>query len=196
VIFDEVDDVRSWSGGSSRLEINDSLWDIEKKKSWLIVQSGSLRGIDVAILSASLLLSFSQMPFWCQPQPGMYWCWATHLRFCVMDSSQWDETSTDQTGTSQGYALLKIPTSFIPQSTTNRMPPKPTATQTRLKNVTTCLTITADTVKMLADNLDVPLLQTISVTTQSLLKSIQVTPSQWTAVNPESELIILDCQTK
>jgi hypothetical protein len=55
------------------------------------------------------------------------------------------------------------------------MPPQPTATQTRLKNVTTCLTITADTLEMLASDLKIPLLEPICNTTQSLLKSIEVT---------------------
>ncbi|KAJ7829358.1 hypothetical protein B0H13DRAFT_1916540 [Mycena leptocephala] len=53
------------------------------------------------------------------------------------------------------------------------MPPKPTAIQTQLKNITTCLTITANTLDMLVNNLHVPFLTAISNMTQSLLKCIQ-----------------------
>ncbi|KAJ7866154.1 hypothetical protein B0H13DRAFT_1898218 [Mycena leptocephala] len=53
------------------------------------------------------------------------------------------------------------------------MPRKPTATQTRLTNSTTCLTMTADTLEMLARNLKIPLLEPIFITTQSLLKLIE-----------------------
>ncbi|KAJ7908360.1 hypothetical protein B0H13DRAFT_1878712 [Mycena leptocephala] len=53
------------------------------------------------------------------------------------------------------------------------MAPKPTATQTRLKHITACLNITANTLDMLVNNLHVPFLAAISNTTQSLLKCIQ-----------------------
>jgi hypothetical protein len=55
------------------------------------------------------------------------------------------------------------------------MPPQPTATQTRLKNVTTWLTMTADTLEMLAGDLKIPMWEPICNTTQSLLKYIEVT---------------------
>ncbi|KAJ7821796.1 hypothetical protein B0H13DRAFT_1920532 [Mycena leptocephala] len=53
------------------------------------------------------------------------------------------------------------------------MPPKPSFTQIRLNNITTCLTVTADTVKILASSLNTPFLEAISNTTQSLLKNVQ-----------------------
>ncbi|KAJ7935866.1 hypothetical protein B0H13DRAFT_1853979 [Mycena leptocephala] len=53
------------------------------------------------------------------------------------------------------------------------MPPKLAATQTRLKNITTCLTVTANTLEILVDNLHISFLAAISNTTQSLLKCIQ-----------------------
>ncbi|KAJ7935859.1 hypothetical protein B0H13DRAFT_1853972 [Mycena leptocephala] len=53
------------------------------------------------------------------------------------------------------------------------MPLKNSITQMRLKNVTTCLTVTADTLEMLANNFKIPLLEPISNTTQSLLKCIE-----------------------
>jgi hypothetical protein len=70
------------------------------------------------------------------------------------------------------------------------MPPQPSATQTRLKNITTCLTITAETLEMLANNLNIPLLDAISNTTQSLLKCIQVTCLNKFGVHSESHSII------
>jgi hypothetical protein len=54
------------------------------------------------------------------------------------------------------------------------MPPLVTTTQARLKNVTTCLTITVDTLEKLAGDLKIPLLEPICNTTQSLLKYIEV----------------------
>ncbi|KAJ7839758.1 hypothetical protein B0H13DRAFT_1911078 [Mycena leptocephala] len=50
------------------------------------------------------------------------------------------------------------------------MPPKP---QIRLNNITTCLTLTADTIELLASSLNTPFLEAISNTTQSLLKNVQ-----------------------
>ncbi|KAJ7926716.1 hypothetical protein B0H13DRAFT_1861968 [Mycena leptocephala] len=53
------------------------------------------------------------------------------------------------------------------------MPPHPTATQTRIKNVKTCFKTTAETLEMLANDLKIPLLEPICNTTQSLLKWMQ-----------------------
>jgi hypothetical protein len=64
--------------------------------------------------------------------------------------------------------------SLIPQSPTNYMAPQPNATQTHLKNLATCLTITADTLETLAGNLKIPLLEPICNTTQSLSKFLEV----------------------
>jgi hypothetical protein len=62
--------------------------------------------------------------------------------------------------------------------TIHKMPRQSTATQTRLKTITECLTMTANTLEVLADDLKIPLLVTISNTTQSLLKCIQVNSSE------------------
>jgi hypothetical protein len=72
------------------------------------------------------------------------------------------------------------------------MPPKPTATQTRLKDITKGLTITAETLEMLADNLNIPLLASICTTTQSLLKFIEVTHLNKLVDHSESQSIIPD----
>ncbi|KAJ7888455.1 hypothetical protein B0H13DRAFT_2533394 [Mycena leptocephala] len=53
------------------------------------------------------------------------------------------------------------------------MPPQPTVTQMRLDNITACLTITANTLEILASSLKSPFLDAISNTTQSLLKKMQ-----------------------
>ncbi|KAJ7848695.1 hypothetical protein B0H13DRAFT_2403973 [Mycena leptocephala] len=53
------------------------------------------------------------------------------------------------------------------------MPPQPTVTQIRLNNITECLTITANTLEILASSLKSPFLAAVSNTTQSLLKNIQ-----------------------
>jgi hypothetical protein len=73
------------------------------------------------------------------------------------------------------------------------MAPQPTTTQTRLKNVTTCLTITADTLEMLASDLKIPLLVPICNTTQSLLKCIEVNCHNKLANHRESQATIPDC---
>ncbi|KAJ7917620.1 hypothetical protein B0H13DRAFT_1870085 [Mycena leptocephala] len=52
------------------------------------------------------------------------------------------------------------------------MPPQPTVTQIRLNNITTCLTITANTLEILVGSLKSPL-EAISNTTQSLLKNME-----------------------
>ncbi|KAJ7808157.1 hypothetical protein B0H13DRAFT_1928573 [Mycena leptocephala] len=54
------------------------------------------------------------------------------------------------------------------------MPPQPTVTQIRLDNITTCLTISANTAGILASSLKSPFLEAISNTSQSLLKNIQI----------------------
>ncbi len=56
----------------------------------------------------------------------------------------------------------------------HRMPPIPTVTQIRLNNITTCLTISANTAGILASSLNSPFLEAISNTTLSLLKNMQV----------------------
>ncbi|KAJ7838335.1 hypothetical protein B0H13DRAFT_2367553 [Mycena leptocephala] len=53
------------------------------------------------------------------------------------------------------------------------MSPHPTPTQIRLNNIVTCLTLTANTVEILATTLETPFLEAISNTTQSLLKHVQ-----------------------
>ncbi|KAJ7900489.1 hypothetical protein B0H13DRAFT_2517813 [Mycena leptocephala] len=53
------------------------------------------------------------------------------------------------------------------------MPLQPTVTQIQLNNITTCLTITANTLEILASSLKRPFLEAMSNTTQSLLKNIQ-----------------------
>jgi hypothetical protein len=54
------------------------------------------------------------------------------------------------------------------------MSPHPTPTQIRLNNIVTCLTLTVNTVEILAITLATPFLEAISNTTQSLLKHVQV----------------------
>ncbi|KAJ7874608.1 hypothetical protein B0H13DRAFT_2551489 [Mycena leptocephala] len=51
--------------------------------------------------------------------------------------------------------------------------PQPSVTQIRLNNITTCLTITSDTLHVLASSLKGPFLEAISNTTQSLLEHIK-----------------------
>ncbi|KAJ7848299.1 hypothetical protein B0H13DRAFT_1906827 [Mycena leptocephala] len=53
------------------------------------------------------------------------------------------------------------------------MSPKPTITQIRLNDITTCLTITADTLGILASSFNTPFLAAISNTTRSLLNNMQ-----------------------
>jgi hypothetical protein len=57
---------------------------------------------------------------------------------------------------------------------TTKMPPQPSVTQIHLNNIVTCLTVTADTMHILASSLKTPFLEAISNTTQSLLKNVQV----------------------
>ncbi|KAJ6572273.1 hypothetical protein B0H19DRAFT_1065238 [Mycena capillaripes] len=54
------------------------------------------------------------------------------------------------------------------------MPTKPIGAENRLNDITTCLTVTARTLGILAMSLKTPFLEPISKTTQSLLKKIQV----------------------
>ncbi|KAJ7869258.1 hypothetical protein B0H13DRAFT_2557866 [Mycena leptocephala] len=55
----------------------------------------------------------------------------------------------------------------------HKMPPQLTVTQIRLNNSTECLTITENTLEILASSLKSPFLAAMSNTTQSLLKNIQ-----------------------
>ncbi|KAJ7876213.1 hypothetical protein B0H13DRAFT_1893796 [Mycena leptocephala] len=55
----------------------------------------------------------------------------------------------------------------------HKMPPQPTVTQIRLNNITTCLTISANTMGILASSLKNPFLEAISNTSQSLVKNMQ-----------------------
>ncbi|KAJ7849189.1 hypothetical protein B0H13DRAFT_2361463 [Mycena leptocephala] len=52
------------------------------------------------------------------------------------------------------------------------MPNQPTANQIRLNNITACLTVTVDTLDMMANNLKVPFVEVMSTTTQSLLTHV------------------------
>jgi hypothetical protein len=70
------------------------------------------------------------------------------------------------------------------------MPPQPTSTHTRLKGITTCLNITADTLETLASDLNMPLLAPICTTIQSLLKCLEVTRIIKLANHCESHTII------
>ncbi|KAJ6572253.1 hypothetical protein B0H19DRAFT_1065218 [Mycena capillaripes] len=54
------------------------------------------------------------------------------------------------------------------------MPTKPTDSEIQLSNITACLTITAQTLGIVATSLKTPFLEAISNTTQSLLKKIQL----------------------
>ncbi|KAJ6529258.1 hypothetical protein B0H19DRAFT_1083016 [Mycena capillaripes] len=54
------------------------------------------------------------------------------------------------------------------------MPSQPTITEIRLKNITKCLSVNAETLGMLASSAKAPFLEAISNTTQSLLKNIPV----------------------
>ncbi|KAJ7869796.1 hypothetical protein B0H13DRAFT_1896478 [Mycena leptocephala] len=54
------------------------------------------------------------------------------------------------------------------------MPPQLSVTEIRLNNIVTCLTVTADTMQILASGLKTPFLEAISNTTQSLLKNVEV----------------------
>jgi hypothetical protein len=95
------------------------------------------------------------------PRTGMYWL-ASHLWFLWRKSRDGRQPRTDQGGASHDVHTLKYRTSFITQGPTNKMPPKPIATQKRLKNITTCLTITANSLEMLVDQLNIPFLTAIS----------------------------------
>ncbi|KAJ6529402.1 hypothetical protein B0H19DRAFT_1242896, partial [Mycena capillaripes] len=53
------------------------------------------------------------------------------------------------------------------------MPPKPTEAEIQLNNITTCLTITTQTLGIVATSLKTPFLEAISNTIRSLLKKIQ-----------------------
>jgi hypothetical protein len=68
----------------------------------------------------------------------------------------------------------KTPMSLETPDPPHKMPPQPTVTEIRLNNITECLTITANTLEILASSLKSPFLAAMSNTTQSLLKNIQV----------------------
>jgi hypothetical protein len=68
----------------------------------------------------------------------------------------------------------KTPMSLETSDPPYKMPPQPTVTQIRLNNITECLTITSNTLEILAGSLKSPFLEAISNTTHSLLKNIQV----------------------
>jgi hypothetical protein len=70
-----------------------------------------------------------------------------------------------------------------------------TVTQIRLKNVTTCLAVTVETLQILGASFRTPFLEAISNTTQSLLTSALVNIPNGHEIG-ESKSIILDCQTK
>jgi hypothetical protein len=57
--------------------------------------------------------------------------------------------------------------------------PQPAVIQVRLNAVTTSLTITANTLEVLADTLDTPFLGAIVNTTQAVVKNIEVSPNLW-----------------
>lgn len=52
--------------------------------------------------------------------------------------------------------------------------PQPSAAQIRLQNVAACLTITANTLEIIADSLNTPFLGAIVATTRSVLENIEV----------------------
>ncbi|KAJ6548969.1 hypothetical protein B0H19DRAFT_1265745 [Mycena capillaripes] len=54
------------------------------------------------------------------------------------------------------------------------MPSRPDITHIRLNNIETCLTVAANTLKVLADSAHIPFLVAISSTTHSLLNNIQM----------------------
>jgi hypothetical protein len=55
-----------------------------------------------------------------------------------------------------------------------KMPTQPTVSEIRLNNITKCFAITAGALEILVGSLKSPFLETISNTTQSLLKNIEV----------------------
>jgi hypothetical protein len=67
----------------------------------------------------------------------------------------------------------KAPMSLETLDPPHRMAPKPTVTQNQRNDITTCLAITANTLEILASSWKSPFLETISNTTQSLLKNMQ-----------------------
>jgi hypothetical protein len=75
------------------------------------------------------------------------------------------------------------------------MPNQPTATQIRLNNITACLTVTVDTLDMMANNLKVPFVEVMSTTTRSLLAHVLVSfQASFMAVEPHRRS--LGCQAK
>jgi hypothetical protein len=62
------------------------------------------------------------------------------------------------------------------------MPP-PTVTQKRLENVVICLSMTTNTLQIIADSMKTPFLGAIINTTQAVLKNIQVSFVENTCIN-------------
>ena len=91
--------------------------------------------------------------------------WASHLlcgRWTVANESESPMCAQD-----------KYP-HVLHTSWSTKMPPQSTVNQIRLDNITTCLTISANTAGILASSLKIPFMEAISNTSQSLLKNMQV----------------------
>jgi hypothetical protein len=71
------------------------------------------------------------------------------------------------------------------------MPP-PTVTQNRLENVVICLTMTTNSLQIIADSMKTPFLGAIINTTQAVLKNIQVSFVEEALINLEL-IHTLDC---
>jgi hypothetical protein len=69
------------------------------------------------------------------------------------------------------------------------MSPQVSTTQIHLNNITTCLTLTADAIELLASSLNTPFLEAISNTTQSLLKNIQVNSTVYIITTRFNQLV-------
>jgi hypothetical protein len=70
--------------------------------------------------------------------------------------------------------------------------PLPTVTQNRLDNVVICLTMTTNTLKIIADSMKTPFLDAIIHTTQAVLQNIQVSFVEETLLNVQLSHL-LDC---
>jgi hypothetical protein len=76
------------------------------------------------------------------------------------------------------------------------MPIQPTDTQIRLNTLTTCFTITVETLEILVTSLQAAFMEAIANTTRSLLKNIEVGHLQALCNYHESHSRNLDCQKK
>jgi hypothetical protein len=85
-----------------------------------------------------------------------------------------EETSTS----SQGHSTLNMPSS--------------TGTQNKLDNVVRGLTMTTDTLEIIADSMQTPFFGSIINTTQAILKNIQVSFVKETLINVKLSHL-LDC---